>query len=849
MTLNITELQDLEAQFGVDFQEQVASNLGSEDLAGTDNDDTLIGSADSEAIVGLAGNDVLFGKSGHDTILGGQGDDFIESNGGSSVLIGNEGNDSLSAFSLIEAANGNSTLTGGQGEDILAGSTKEDLLYGGSEADTIDGSTGSDTLGGGSEADVLNGAKGNDVLFGDLGNDTVTGGDGDDLVTGGEGNDTLYDTRGHDRLTTGEGDDSLILFPDTGTDTVLDFQDGRDRFILVEDFPERGLTFEQLDISQSNGDTTIAIADTGEILTELTGVSAETVNAEDFETITTDEMLDRHGEAMAMEMTASSELGPVFDDLSTENTRLDSSADPSQHEASIEEPEPTSEIEIGAVTSQGVEAMNVDEARSNFGVDGEGITIGVISDSFDRALLTDISANDDVLSGDLPGENNPNGYTTPVNVLDDSRDNSTLGLLNERVVDEGRAMLQLIHDVAPGAELAFHTTGETPEDFAGAIDNLVDAGADIIVDDLSFYSEPFFQDGTAIQAVDAAAEAGVPYFTSAGNQGANSYEAEFRPIEAQDDLAIDDQLKERYVFHDFNPDEQEDLLQSIILQPGQSDVSLNFQWDEPFASAGGTGASNDLDLLVFDAENNLIDVSTESNLETDAYENVTLSNPSDRAVEYQLAVGYDITAGGSPPNVLKYVALGLNNEVLSAEYAAPSSTIAANNNSSDGVAVGAADYRLTPEFGTQPATLEESSSIGNTPILFDPQGNPLPEPEIREKPEIVAPDNTNTTFLFEGNDPDGDGFPNFPGTSAAAPHAAGVAALLLDANPEATPEQVYQALEQSALDMDNPYTQGADPGYDVATGNGFIQADRALEEILGTSDTELASLSADEAVI
>jgi hypothetical protein len=48
--------------------------------------------------------------------------------------------------------------------------------------------------------------------------------------------------------------------------------------------------------------------------------------------------------------------------------------------------------------------------------------------------------------------------------------------------------------------------------------------------------------------------------------------------------------------------------------------------------------------------------------------------------------------------------------------------------------------------------------------------------------------------------------------------------------------------------MDSPYTSGSDPGYDTATGYGFIQADRALDEILGTSniDTDIASSSASQ---
>jgi subtilisin family serine protease len=80
------------------------------------------------------------------------------------------------------------------------------------------------------------------------------------------------------------------------------------------------------------------------------------------------------------------------------------------------------------------------------------------------------------------------------------------------------------------------------------------------------------------------------------------------------------------------------------------------------------------------------------------------------------------------------------------------------------------------------------------------------------EPEIVAPDGGDTTFF--GTDTDGNGFPNFFGTSAAAPHAAGVAALLL----QDKPFQVYASLEGAAIDMDIA-------GFDNNSGFGLIQAD------------------------
>jgi hypothetical protein len=133
--------------------------------------------------------------------------------------------------------------------------------------------------------------------------------------------------------------------------------------------------------------------------------------------------------------------------------------------------------------------------------------------------------------------------------------------------------------------------------------------------------------------------------------------------------------------------------------------------------------------------------------------------------------------------------------------------------------------------------LEYFSSQGGAPILFDKTGNRLAAPLVRQKPDFVGPNGGNDTFLgftlasagvTNGklnttiaacqNDPS---YPNFFGTSAATPHVAGIAALMLQANPAVTPTQIYQALQNSALPMDSQ-TPNFDSGY------GFVQAVEAL---------------------
>ena len=152
------------------------------------------------------------------------------------------------------------------------------------------------------------------------------------------------------------------------------------------------------------------------------------------------------------------------------------------------------------------------------------------------------------------------------------------------------------------------------------------------------------------------------------------------------------------------------------------------------------------------------------------------------------------------------------------------------------IATGAAWYLNTPAYGVDTPYVEYFSSVGGVANYYDIAGNRI-APLIRNKPEIVAPDGVNTSFFnpFGNGDipQDSDTFPNFFGTSAAAPHAAGVAALMIEAQKlkTITPDQIKGVLESKAADMDNIYTDGFDVGFDYNTGYGLIKADAAVGEV------------------
>jgi hypothetical protein len=452
----------------------------------------------------------------------------------------------------------------------------------------------------------------------------------------------------------------------------------------------------------------------------------------------------------------------------------------------------------GSVTSQGDAAMQASGARATFGVDGSGVMVGTLSDSYDCTSGGGGAAGD-VSSGDLP---------SGVTVLEEI--DSCSG-----AIDEGRAMMQIIHDIAPGSTQAFHTAFNGSAGFASGIVELANWGADIINDDIIYYAEPMFQDGPIAQAVDTVRAMGVAYFSAAGNNARDSYEDSFRNSGVGGYFSGS-------VRHDFDAGGAVDTLQQITIGSNET-VVFSFQWSDPhFSVSGSPGAASDLDIFLYSDQNRprLRAYSINDNTGGDPVEVFAYSNIGPAQT---FLLGIDLYSGPAPATI-KYVYFG---NLTINEHETASATAYGHANAAGARAVGAARYTQTPAFGTSPPVLESFSSAGGIPTLFDSAGAPVSE--LRQKPEIVAPDGVDTTFFYPGQDYEPNGFPNFFGTSAAAPHAAGAAALLRDFDPTLTADALYSALQSTALDM------GA-AGVDFDSGYGLIQADAALASLDNDGD-------------
>ena len=462
----------------------------------------------------------------------------------------------------------------------------------------------------------------------------------------------------------------------------------------------------------------------------------------------------------------------------------------------------TMHTHVGAVTSQGDVALRANLARTTFSVDGTGVKVGTLSDSYN--CLGTAAAG--VTSGDLPA-----GVTL---LLDGACPGGS---------DEGRAMMEIIHDVAPGSPLSFRTAGGGEASFAAGIIALANDGAKVINDDISYGSEPFYQDGVIAQAINTVKSMGVAYFTSSGNGARKAYESTFRASGQFVNLGFGPEEA-----HDFDAGAGVDICQQITIPVGKS-VALSFQWDQPFFSVSGApGSASDMDIILTNAACNTaarLATAANSNVGSDPLEILSYTNPGP-ATTFGVVI---LHSAGPNPGLMKTIDTA--ETVVFDEFDTKSGASYGHPLARGGLGVAAADYAETPAFGVTPPLVEGSSSAGGGAILFTTTGVRLAAPEQRLQPAITAPDGGDTSF-FGGSDPDNTGFPNFYGTSAAAPHAAGVAALMRQLKPALSPDSIYGALKASAIDMDDPSTAGFDAGFDYSTGAGLIQADAALTRVV-----------------
>ena len=412
----------------------------------------------------------------------------------------------------------------------------------------------------------------------------------------------------------------------------------------------------------------------------------------------------------------------------------------------------------GSVTTEGDGIHRTADVRTTYGQSGSGMKVGIISDGVNTRATAQAS-------GDLPADG------AGLTVLSDIMGG-----------DEGTAMLEIVHDMIPSADLYFHDHGANVVAFNTAIDNLVTAGCKVVCDDIGWLTQPFYEDGTVASHVSSVLAANdIIYVSSAGNAGSGHYQGDYCQLGTgtQHDFSCGGGTG-NYLY---------------LNMPAGSSVIVVLQWNDQFGASG-----NDYNLYLFDMTSL-----------TQQTQSVVVQDGDDDPLEaFQFTA---TTADNYAIVVDKYSGAARNLEV----YIYPSGCSVYTNN-------------ITPVdaiFGhpAVPGALGVGAIAANDPgnddiETFSSQGPvtiSYPSSESRSKPDICGIDGVAVTGA--------GGFSNpFYGTSAAAPHVAAVCAQLWAQYPGMTGDQVRDIVKSTAVDLGTA-------GFDTVFGNGRADAVNAFQSL------------------
>jgi hypothetical protein len=479
----------------------------------------------------------------------------------------------------------------------------------------------------------------------------------------------------------------------------------------------------------------------------------------------------------------------------------------------------------GSVDTEGDAAHQAAKARGVYGITGAGLKIGVLSDSANNTGAATLAQS----TGDLPPTCPGTGGSCLTIVQDDPSGGS----------DEGAAMLEIVHDMAPGATLFFATADISEAGFASNITNLRSTShCDIIVDDVFYFDEMPFQDGIVAQAVTTVTAAGAMYFSSAGNEGnlsagtAGYFEGDFNDA-GSPAFAFPGGTKTGTI-HNFGT-VGTPISGDIITASGEV---YALSWADP---AGASG--NDYDLFLVSSGGTIKAQSTNIQSGTqNPFESIT---PPALVAGDQLVVFKVSSAASLAFSINTF--RGTLTEVTTGQTHGHSSVAAAFSVGATPAAGAFGPGSPTgpfPNAFTTANSTETFTSDGPRRQFFNANGTPITPGNLLfgtnggaviNKPDITAADGVSTTL------PGTSGLNPFYGTSAAAPHAASIAALLLSAKPSLTPAQIRTALTSTAIDIDAA-------GYDNVSGFGIVMPVPALQSLGITpgADPEISVVTANE---
>jgi subtilisin family serine protease len=382
-------------------------------------------------------------------------------------------------------------------------------------------------------------------------------------------------------------------------------------------------------------------------------------------------------------------------------------------------------------------------------VTGEGIKIGIISDG-----VEDIS--EAVESEAIPES---------VHIL--SPGNGT----------EGTVILEVVHEVSPGAELYFHSAGSNKLEFNRAVDALVAEGCRIICDDVGWPDEPFFEDGIVASHIKEVIESqDILYVSAAGNDAGRHYQGVF--------------FDNGSGWHDFSSGTSNSRNIYVDVPQGEK-ITVVLQWNDPWNCS-----ENDYDLYLYDCfsgeeldASEKVQSGTGTPLEYIQYTNME---------ETVKKVSISVKKHSGQDRMLEIYIYGNSSVKIHSDNLVEEDSVFGHPAVQDVICVGAVDSGNSQNRG-----IASYSSRGPVSIYY-------PEYELRNKIDLSGPGSVKVS----GRNGKGS---LFAGTSASAPSVAGIGALVWSVYPEKHSSEIREILCFSAEDL-------GEPGYDTVFGHGSVSS-------------------------
>jgi hypothetical protein len=408
----------------------------------------------------------------------------------------------------------------------------------------------------------------------------------------------------------------------------------------------------------------------------------------------------------------------------------------------------------GAIDANGVRITRADQFVARTGTRGAGVTVGVQSVGVSSVSIIQGRGELPMVRIVTPAD----GAASPAG-------------------DEGTALLEEVHAVAPAASLAY-CGPQTFVEYSSCLSQMVAVGATILVDDIIFTDQDLLSsDSPQVQGIEQllAANPTVALFTAAGNYNGSYWEGNYDPV-ALSSLGLP------ALTCPLAGGQTDAYVSQFAGSAGQkltvtqsSSIPIALAWSDPpdrnsskFDVYWLNGADNTKSGCLPTAAAAGNQVSQHVTLQAGSYTLYIASPDAAASGKFlKLWVGGDGLTSLSKPT---------SGAIVTPQaFASGSMTIGAVNGS-DGVG----------------GTIESFSSVGPVSVSF-------PKVAHIQAPVLVAPDGINVdaagTYFASSLFPDG----NFYGTSAAAPNAAAVAALIRGAFPFLTASQLAAALQSGAV--------------------------------------------------